>query len=444
MRFSQTEKKEIVEAIQSRKTTMTELAKRYNVSIAAIGYVFKTMTGNGLRPQLSQSLRQAIVTELQSGKTTQKELAATYDVDDRTIGRVYRKETGEPWLARLSQTAKKEIVTKLQSGEATIRELAARYKVHPETVSRNFKHITGKSLYPAARHLSQKDSETIVRELKAGKKVAELAREYGVHPGRIRKIYKTIVGEGLSHKLSQADIEAIITALQTKKATMTELAGKYDIDQSTISHLFRRITGHSLKPQLSQSDRKEIVAALLAGKATIQELAAKYKVGKTTICSIFKHQVGKPLTVYQKVLKTAIKNSRYRAWQISEKRMYAVLGLDWFNQKVLIATGGVAIWHDMALFTIMEYTGLRDRKRTPEYPKGQRIYLGDIFQFPIQLQGNDGAVSKTIVKDVVTFDRESGWFILPRLDGDPLCLHHDEGEVIGNIYEHPERMPEAA
>ncbi len=67
--------------------------------------------------------------------------------------------------------------------------------------------------------------------------------------------------------------------------------------------------------------------------------------------------------------------------------MYDVLGIDWFNQNVLIDTGGVPARQEMAYFILMQYSGLRDRKRTPEYPKGQEICVGDIVQFPILLKG---------------------------------------------------------
>ncbi len=280
MKLTQTNRRDIVAAIQSEKATMTELAERYKVSVQAIGYVFKKMTGNGLRHPLSQSDRKAIVTSLQSGKTTEAELAVKYGVTPNTIYRAYRKETGEPW-----------------------------------------------------------------------------------------------------------------------------------------------------KPKLSNTTKKTIVAELLAGTKK-QEVIAKYGVSKDTVERTFKRQVGKPLTIHRKMLKTALKTSRYRAWHMVDKRMFAILGLDWLNQKVLIDTNGVPAWHDMALFKIMEYSGLRNHK-------GQEICVGDIVQFSINLLGNDGKSRETPCKDVVGFD--NGQFILSELtDYEPLALHNDECEIIGNIYENPE------
>ena len=75
-RLSQQEKETIVAEIQAKKATMSELAQRYRVSLSAIGNVFKRMTGKTYMPQkagLSQTDRKAIVAALQSGKTTEKE-----------------------------------------------------------------------------------------------------------------------------------------------------------------------------------------------------------------------------------------------------------------------------------------------------------------------------------------------------------------------------------
>jgi hypothetical protein len=201
--------------------------------------------------------------------------------------------------------------------------------------------------------------------------------------------------------------------------------------------VYKKETGKAWKARLSHTDKKAIVTELLAGTATKMELTAKYGVSKATIERTFKRQVGKPLTVQKKARNNAWQTSRYRAWHTEERKMYPVLGLDWFNQKVLIDTNGVLAWHPMTLFVIMGYSGLRAKKRTPEYPAGQKIYAGDIVQFPINF--TDGRKEK--IKDVVAIDPATGWFVVASLDdGDPLCLHHDECEVIGTIQENPELL----
>jgi hypothetical protein len=142
-------------------------------------------------------------------------------------------------------------------------------------------------------------------------------------------------------------------------------------------------------------------------------------------------------------LTRALQQRKYRAWHNQEQKMYEVLGIDWFNQKLLLATSGAPAWHNMTPFTIMEYTGLRDRNRTAEHPEGQEICVGDIVQFPILLKGMVyGDVKETIVKDTVAFDKDSGWFKLSTLD-ETLALHNDECEITGTIYEHPQLLGEA-
>jgi len=244
-------------------------------------------------------------------------------------------------------------------------------------------------------------------------------------------------------KLTQIERREIVAEIQTKKVTMTELAERYRVSIVAISDVFKKMTGNTLKPQLSQSERKAIVAELQSGKTTEAELSVKYGIHYVTIGRVYKKETGKPLTIYKGMLKSAIDASQYRAWHKEEKTMYAVLGLDWLNQKVLIAASGAVAWYEMAFFIIMEYSGLRDRKRTLEHPEGQAIYVNDIVQFPILLQGNDGKVKDTVVTDSVVLEPESSGFILSKLD-DPLAMYNDECEIIGNVYEKPELKSKAA
>jgi transposase-like protein len=394
--------------------------------------------------KITQNDKKDIVAALQSGKTTGKELGVTYGVHQSRISQVYKEVTGKRLETdKLSQTDKEAIVTELQAGKVTIEDLARRYGVHRDTIGRYFKRMTGKSLHPrqlSQKTLSQTDKEEIVAAVKSRKfPYVELGRMYGVHPTSIGAIYRQKTGTQLRprKKLSQRDKETIVAELQAKKATMTALAKRYGVHQVHISFVFKKMTGNALKPQLTQRDKEAIVTALVAGTATKMELTAKYAVSRDTIDRTFKRLVGKPLSVQKKALNNALQNCRYRAWHKEERNMYPVLGLDWFNQQVLIDTNGVPAWHPMTLFVIMGYSGLRDKKRTPEYPDGHKIYAGDIVQFPINLEGK-----KTEIKDVVAFDQETGLFIVVDLeeDGDPLCFHNYECEVIGTIQENPELL----
>ena len=117
--------------------------------------------------------------------------------------------------------------------------------------------------------------------------------------------------------------------------------------------------------------------------------------------------------------------------------MYPAFGIDWLNQKVLIPAADFLRWYPMKRFILMQKTGLRDTSRTEEHPQGKEIYEGDIIQFSINLDGKE-----TSVNDTVAFDRELAGFIVSELD-DPLAMHHNECEIIGNIYANPELMSEA-
>ncbi len=320
--------------------------------------------------KLTHTDRRDIVSAIQSEKATMTELAERYKVSIPSIGYAFKKVTGHGLLRQLSQSEIKAIVAELQSGNVTIKEVATKHGVSRSTVADNFKKVTGTYLHP--RRLSQLDRETIVAALQAGKEPKELAIKYGVGSSYIGSVYKQETGT-----------------------------------------LLRNL------PHLSQREKETIVAAVQSGKASRRKLAAQFNINRSRVNSVLKEA-------------SALQESRYRAWHKKQKKMYAVFGIDWFNRKILVPSDVFVRWYQMDHFIMMEYSGLKDRKRTQEYPEGQEICVGDIIQFSIQLDGKE-----TIVKDTVTFDRELAGFIVSELD-EPLALHNDECEIIGNIYEHPE------
>jgi uncharacterized phage protein (TIGR01671 family) len=102
-------------------------------------------------------------------------------------------------------------------------------------------------------------------------------------------------------------------------------------------------------------------------------------------------------------------------------------------------------------------TGLRDSKRTEEYPEGQDIYEGDIVLFDDTgeegYEYKEGFDFKNIAK--VVFDLEKAGYTLTDfaekensyMANDGLCEINSgtflkECEVIGNIYENPELLKE--
>ena len=302
-RLSHDEKETIVAEIQAQKTTMTELAQRYGVTITAISDVFKRMTGKGLKPQLPPSDMQAIVAELQSGNVAIQDLATRYHVSPSTIGRNFKRITGRAFLSRLSQQDKKAIVAELQSSKTTMKELAIRYGIHPDTISRGFKKLTGK---PFGIGLSQTEREAIVRELQSGKATRkDLATKYHVHPDTVSSVFKKMTGKPLRprpHRLSQQDREAIVTALQSGK-TPKELTSIYDVSSGRIGQVYKEATGKGWRVnKLSQSDKEAIIAALKAKKTTMTALAAKYGVDQPTITHLFKKMTGISFSQYKKTV----------------------------------------------------------------------------------------------------------------------------------------------
>ena len=77
-------------------------------------------------------------------------------------------------------------------------------------------------------------------------------------------------------------------------------------------------------------------------------------------------------------------------------------------------------------YKVSEFTGLKDKNGTKEYPKGQEIYEGDIL-------------SNMISNFVVKYNLKKGAYMC----GLNFLAHIVDGknfEVIGNIYENPELL----
>lgn len=87
--------------------------------------------------------------------------------------------------------------------------------------------------------------------------------------------------------------------------------------------------------------------------------------------------------------------------------------------------------------TVREYTGMRDCKRTEEYPEGQMIFEGDIVQFygtyALEVYIENGH-TKIRWFDTVTNRIETDLFF--GYDAEA----YGECEVIGNIHDNPELL----
>ena len=129
-----------------------------------------------------------------------------------------------------------------------------------------------------------------------------------------------------------------------------------------------------------------------------------------------------------------MREHKYRAWDKEEKRFW--------TQKEMTEIGGY--YYNWGLgnydgrFILMEYTGLKDKKRTKEYPDGQEIYEGDIVYATTRGEQFETEIAiirwSDYLKCLIAYSKDT--------DIDD-CLpigRFYEFEVIGNIYENSDLL----
>lgn len=147
-----------------------------------------------------------------------------------------------------------------------------------------------------------------------------------------------------------------------------------------------------------------------------------------------------------------MRECKYRAWDKIDNKMKDVVSIDFSTKTLvlyyfdyeskekLIEVSFVRKFKDCIL---LEYTDLRDRKRTEEYPNGQQVCEGDVLEFKYTLyNGKD-----IIIKCPVTYSMgEFGVIIDEILASDYFSLGSlvgeigQEFEIVGNIYDNPELL----
>ncbi len=141
---------------------------------------------------------------------------------------------------------------------------------------------------------------------------------------------------------------------------------------------------------------------------------------------------------------------KFRAWSDSGKKFYysndeAYLlkeydGVLWLIEDIGFYSPEKEAKEYLKIGLAIEYTGLKDKKRTEEYPEGQDIYDEDIVRMDL---GSMGMVVGFIKYSTVESDECFGGFFFYELDED--CngfslgkLMVEKSEVIGNVRENPE------
>ena len=115
---------------------------------------------------------------------------------------------------------------------------------------------------------------------------------------------------------------------------------------------------------------------------------------------------------------------KFRAWNPNEDIMrYSV---DFYNLRDFF--GWVCLNDLQDKFTVMQYTGLKDKN-------GKEIYEGDIVN--CRVSKLEGCPDIRIMLQPITYDR--GVYMA----GGYCCWFCYQYEVIGNIYENPELLKEA-
>jgi len=126
---------------------------------------------------------------------------------------------------------------------------------------------------------------------------------------------------------------------------------------------------------------------------------------------------------------------KFRAWDKENGKMLAPMGLWDIRDVGRDDEGGGSIFvnskynlYEDSDYIFMQYTGLKDKKRTKEFPDGQEIYEGDI----LQRKGKeyDGKEFNDIF--VATIPE-----VYMESELEPIMY---DVEVIGNIYENKELL----
>lgn len=140
------------------------------------------------------------------------------------------------------------------------------------------------------------------------------------------------------------------------------------------------------------------------------------------------------------------KNGYYKYESYKEKidklgRMRKVHSIHLNKESIIISSawgGNIGVYFDGV--ELMQWTGLRDNTRTKEYPKGKKIFEGDIVKCKVYSIDNETFEIDDIGK--VVYDDDCCAYFIKFNEGYIHLTSAWNLKVIGNIYENPKLSEE--
>jgi len=125
-----------------------------------------------------------------------------------------------------------------------------------------------------------------------------------------------------------------------------------------------------------------------------------------------------------------VREIKFRSWDKGAMRMTVY---DFAADSVILSRLHVAMFADAIRepgFDLMQFTGLKDRKRTPEFPEGQRVFeydwiKGYLFDHRLPTMG------------IVVYDSEHTCYASKNDAGLTPLSKIDQIEVFGTVWESP-------
>lgn len=113
--------------------------------------------------------------------------------------------------------------------------------------------------------------------------------------------------------------------------------------------------------------------------------------------------------------------------------------------KPYIMTTANIVGYEVDPETVGQYTGLRDCKRTEEYPEGQMIFEGDVIKVERDLHCGENKKEREIFNGVVWYDDKHTCFGIKSKKYRCLPIYRFKGDysaIIGNIHDNPDLLKE--